>query len=235
MTRLVLLSVHSLAGLRSIEFPLRRMYNLGRTMRDTAKQQRHLDELAALGIQVPKISRLPMIYPIADWALSLDQAVAVQGEMTSGEVELALLVADDGLLVGVASDHTDRQLEAINIGWAKQVCPNVLAPAVWPLDEVREHWDALQLESTVTRDGESLLYQQATAADFWPVEQILDSLAGRIPPLTPGTLLLCGTVVSRGDRIVYGDAWTIHLIDPVLGRTLEHRYRLEVLWREVQN
>ncbi|MET3141017.1 UNVERIFIED_ORG: hypothetical protein ABIB13_000718 [Arthrobacter sp. UYEF2] len=41
---------------------------------------------------------------------------------TSGEAEWALVITDDGVLLTVACDHTDRALEVHGVAWSKK-CP----------------------------------------------------------------------------------------------------------------
>jgi 4-hydroxyphenylacetate 3-monooxygenase len=138
------------------------------------------------------------------------------------------------MYVGVGSDHTDRELEAINIPWSKQVAPNVLAPMVWDWKEVAPHWDEVLLESYVSDEGGRKLFQQAGVAEFWTPEEMRDSLDGRIKLVEEGFLMLfSGTVVSVDGQLNYGREWTIRMIDPVLERKIEHTYHVVVLDEEI--
>ena len=52
----------------------------------------------------------------------------------------------------------------------------------------------------------------------------------------PGAIILfSGTVVSIEERLRFAQEWTISMTDPVLGRTLQHTYRVELLATEVLN
>lgn len=211
-----------------------RMYNLGFTIRDPAKMQAHLDEVAKAGVAVTKVEKPPLILPISDWALSTETQVSAQRERTSGEVEIVTIVRGGELFVGVGSDHTDRTLEATDIPWSKQVCANVLAPVVWPWADVRGHWDEVLLQSDVTVEGRAIPYQRAGAAEFWTPEEMVRSLEGRIEPPKGDYLLFSGTVVSLDHTLNFADTWTIRMIDPVGRQTIEHTYRVPVLSGEIR-
>ena len=86
------------------------MVNLGYTGRDRAAVERHIRELEREGVPAPP--RVPMCYAVANHLLIQGGGmVEVCGGTTSGEAEPVLLVTPRGVLVGVGSDHTDRQLE----------------------------------------------------------------------------------------------------------------------------
>jgi hypothetical protein len=214
-------------------FDVERMYNLAFTIRNAARMQQHLDEIAKTGIPRPSVDRPPAIYPVSDWAITTASNITVQREKTSGEVEIVILKHDGSILVGVGSDHTDRELEALDILWSKQVCPNVLAPTVWPLDDVKDHWDDLFIESEVEENGERTLYQHASVAEFWTPAEMLASLAGRVKLLDGGLIVFSGTVASRQGALAYANTWTIRMVDPVLSRKIEHTYSVTVLSNEL--
>jgi Protein of unknown function (DUF2848) len=217
-----------------LHFPVTRVYNLGFTIRDKAKMQAHLDEVAKEGVPPPSTDNPPLIFPISNWATITDSDVTVQYAKTSGEVEIVTLVQGDEILVGVGSDHTDRALEAVDIPWSKQVTPNVLAPTVWRWSEVADHWDAVTMESYVTEKGQRKLFQKAGVAEFWTPIEMRDSLVGRIVPVKQGGLILfSGTVVSVDHQLSYATEWSIHMIDPVLKRRIDHTYHITVLKDEI--
>ena len=61
------------------------------------------------------------------------------------ELEAVLFSLEDGLWVGVGSDHTDRRTETFNISVSKQACPKPVGPQLWRYSEVADHWDQLIL------------------------------------------------------------------------------------------
>lgn len=234
MATVLHLRLEGASGTERLDFPAERVYNLGFTIRDAAKMQAHLDEVAREGVPPPSTDHPPVIFPISPWATITDTEVPVQYDKTSGEIEIVTLALGDQVFVGVGSDHTDRALESIDIPWSKQVAPNVLAPTVWRWTDVQDHWDEVQLESYVLEGEERKLYQRAGVAEFWTPIEMRDSLHGRIKPVEGGGLILfSGTVVSVDHTLSYSREWTLRMIDPVLRRMIEHTYHVIVLNEEV--
>lgn len=228
-------SLHLLIdGKQPLEFPAKRVYNLGFTIRDAAKMQAHLDEVEKEGVPRPHTDKPPIIFPISSWATLTDTEIPVQFTKTSGEIEIVTLVLGNEVYIGVGSDHTDRALEAVNIPWSKQVTPNVLAPAIWRWTDVADHWDAVLMESYVSENGARKLFQKAGVAEFWTPIEMRDSLIGRVQPVNDGGMILfSGTVVSIDRQLSYAREWTICMIDPVLKRRIEHTYFITVLNEEI--
>src|SRR5262249_6256614 len=78
----------------------------GRSQDDVAA---HVAELAALGVPAPTTT--PCLYPVAPYLVSQADTVPAQHARTSGEAEWAMIVTEDDVLLTVACDHTDRDLE----------------------------------------------------------------------------------------------------------------------------
>ena len=53
-------------------------------------------------------------------------------------MEFVILKLDDGLWVGVGSDHTDRKVESYNVTVSKQLCGKPIAPTLWRYDDTEE-------------------------------------------------------------------------------------------------
>ena len=119
----------------------------GWTGRNTAALEAHIKELEALGVKRPK--SVPIFYRNAVSLLTTADTIQVMGDKSSGEVEFVLYSLDDGLWVGVGSDHTDRKAETINVTLSKQMCAKPVGPTLWRYDEVKPHWDKLTLRSFV--------------------------------------------------------------------------------------
>ena len=182
---------------------------------------------------VPAPTRVPIYFPLSTNLAVTDDRIEVLGTESSGEIEYALLVAPDGqLYVTVASDHSDRAVERHGIQLSKQLCADVLAPEVWPYDEVRAHWDSLVLRCWATRAGERQLYQEAPLAELLSAEDWLSRL-DEAQLRRPGLIFLSGTPPTLGG-LVYGDSFELVLEDPVLGRSIAHRYTVDVLGPGVQ-
>jgi len=215
-----------------VTFEVVRGYNLGFTIRDAAKMQAHLDEVAREGVPRPSTEVPPIIFPISTWAWTTSSQCLVQTSFTSGEVEIFMVDTDEELYVGVASDHTDRKLEAVDIPWSKQVAPNVVAPTIWRWSDVSDHWDECTLDSWVREDGVHTHYQHASVSEFWTPVEMVNSVKGRVPDERP-RLFVSGTVVSLDEQLIYGEEWELALTDPVLRREIRHTYQVFVLDREI--
>lgn len=232
MSHIMEFTVDGIGEQRRIGLDIKRGYNLGFTIRDAAKMQAHLDEVANEGVPPPSTDTPPIIFPISPWAWLTSAECLVQTTHTSGEVEIFLADTEDGLLIGVGSDQTDRKLEAIDIPWSKQVAPNIVAPTLWRWDDVADHWDDCLLDSWVTKDGDRQHYQHACVSEFWTPPEMVARVEGRVPGARP-RLFVSGTVVSLSHQLVYGDRWEISLDDPVMGRQIRHTYDVVVLADEV--
>jgi Protein of unknown function (DUF2848) len=89
---------------------------------------------------------------------------------------------DDGLFVGVGSDHTDRKAEVVGVSLSKQMCAKPVSREVWRLEEVAAHWDKLVLRSYIAADGRRRLYQEGSVAAMRPPTELFKlrrSIAGR--------------------------------------------------------
>lgn len=193
----------------------------GWTGRDKAALDHHIEELAAIGVPGP--STVPLYYRVAVEQVLQSSAVQVIGRDSSGEVEPVLIATESGLLLTVGSDHTDRKVESYSIAVSKQMCPKVLATAAWPI-EPGPWMDRLVLESRATIDGREVLYQQGTFAMIRPLTELIDGYGG----LTPGTVMMCGTVPAEGG-IRHADRFAMRLSDPDSGAAVEHAYSIETL------
>ncbi|MBT7957142.1 MAG: DUF2848 family protein, partial [Rhodospirillaceae bacterium] len=124
-----------LAGSGEIDYALDNIIIGGLTGIDVEAIEKHLDELAEIGVTRP--SAIPLFFRAAADMVSTADEIQVIGEDTSGEAEFVLLGTADGMLVGVGSDHTDRKVEAYSIAVSKQMCPKVMAPEVWKYEDVK--------------------------------------------------------------------------------------------------
>src|SRR5579871_5723466 len=82
---------------------IRELVIAGWTGRDAARVEAHVRELEAEGISRPP--RTPMFYLLSAALLTTADAITVVGGGTSGEIECLLVSRDDGLWVGLGSDH----------------------------------------------------------------------------------------------------------------------------------
>src|SRR3954462_4476364 len=130
----------------------------GWTGRDEAALRHHIEELAAIG--VPRPSSVPVFYRNAVSNIVQTDRLEVLGPDTSGEVEPVIVALNDGLWIGLGSDHTDRKAEAMGIALSKQLCGKVISAALWRFEDIAAHWDSIVIRSYATIDGERTLYQE---------------------------------------------------------------------------
>ncbi|NVM99864.1 DUF2848 domain-containing protein [Arthrobacter sp. SDTb3-6] len=212
----------SLPEAEVVEVEVKNLLNGGYAGRHQDHVRAHIEELAALGVPGPTV--VPTMYPVASYLAQQATTVPVQHGRTSGEVEWAIIVDDrNDLLLTLACDHTDRELEVHGIAWSKNASPDVLASEAWRLSEVEDHIDQLTLTAWVTNDGREEEIQTASLADLLPPSHWVVVLKER-NLLQPGTVLLSGTVNMREGVNQFANAWRAELRDPVLERSIALAY-----------
>jgi hypothetical protein len=197
----------------------------GWTGRDVAALERHIAELAAIGVKRPRTT--PIFYRVAASLLTTDDAIEVLGEHTSGEVECVAYSFHDGLWIGVGSDHTDRQAETVGVSLSKQLCAKPVSRQLWRFAEVEPHWDSLMLRSYIRVNGTRRLYQEGSVAAMRPLPELI-KLYGGGKALPSGTAMFCGTLAVKGE-ISPADSFEMELTDSILRRTITHNYRVRAL------
>jgi hypothetical protein len=204
------------------------MFNAGYSGRNEEAIQAHIDELVEEGLSEP--DEVPILYELAPYTLLADPSeISVVGPDTSGEAEFGLLVTGEETYVVAASDHTDRDLETKSILKSKQAAPNIVSKRAWRFDDVRDHWDDIELRSWNTRDGESNSYQEATLGEILPPDEILDIVRDRRETPLHGAAILSGTVATVTGEMYPGSRFEVELHDSVLDRTLSVGYNVNVV------
>lgn len=185
-------------GERSID--VRRLVVAGFTGRDEAAVQRHIDELMRDGIAAPP--EVPALYVLPVGLLTTADAIDVEGDRTSGEVEPVIFVTDDGAYVGVGSDHTDRLLEREDIYTAKAACPKVVSRDVVPIEDIDDRWDDLVVRS------QRGLYQQSTLRELLPPGDVLSRVGD-----VRNAVVFLGTVALLTGGFVFAEEFAAELVD----------------------
>ena len=203
---------------------VRELVIAGWTGRDVAALEKHIRELEAIGVKRPKTT--PIFYRVAASLLTSDNTIEVLGDQSSGEAECVVYSLDDGLFVGVGSDHTDRKAEAVGVSLSKQMCAKPVSREVWRLEDVAVHWDKLVLRSYVSTEGRRRLYQEGPVAAMRPPTELFKLYCGGLLPA--GTAMFCGTLAVHGG-ITPSETFEMELEDPVLGRKITHSYRVKTL------
>lgn len=198
----------------------------GWTGRSREAVEHHIEELRAIGVSPP--SQVPLFYRVAADLLTTDGRIQTVGETSSGEAEPVLIATEEGLWLGLGSDHTDRELEAHSVALSKQLCAKPLAPALWRFDEVAGHLDDIRIRSFV-RDDEGQAwqpYQDGTLAMMLPLAELADAAPGG---LRPGTAMMCGTFPVLGGGVRPARFFRMEMIDDARSRRMEHSYETVAL------
>lgn len=193
----------------------------GYTGRDKAAVQDHIDELAAIGIAPPP--SVPMFYPVDASAITSAATIEVTGERTSGEIEPLYIRYDGRYFLGIASDHTDRAVEAEDIAESKRACPKPVGGTVVEVTD----FDALNLDdSHATSFVDGHLYQDGQLNALRTPSEVMRLFLENSDVGDGDFLCLGGTVPVSGGDFVYGDKWRLRL-ELTTGQTLEHEYSVQ--------
>jgi Protein of unknown function (DUF2848) len=190
----------------------------GWTGRDEASLRHHIEELAAIGVPPP--SSVPVFYRNSVNNVMQTDRLEVLGPDTSGEVEPVIVALDDGLWIGLGSDHTDRKAETVGIALSKQLCGKVMGSALWRFEDISKHWDQIVARAFATIGGKRVTYQEGPLAGMRHPD---DLIARYGSALKPNTIMFCGTFGAIGG-IRPAARFEIELDDPVLKRRMTHAY-----------
>ncbi|MHC3940378.1 DUF2848 domain-containing protein [Paenochrobactrum sp. BZR 201-1] len=214
------MAVVSQDGRQDIEIEVKNLIIAGWAGRNKQAMEEHIKELEELGVARP--ASTPTYYRVAAARLTTAPIIEDTGTAGSGEVESVIFAHHGKLYVGLASDHTEREVETYGVTVSKQMCDKPVASTVWPFDEVKDHWDEMILRSFATIDGVRVLYQEGSISGLLaPLDLIAGySDAGK---LADGTAMLGGTMPAIGG-IRAATRFEGELEDPVLKRKISFSY-----------
>lgn len=218
--------VHESGGVHDLDVSVREVIVAGMTGRNEEAVRHHIRELAELGVEPP--STIPIYYRVSASLLTRDQRVQVLGSDTSGEVEAVLLGTEEGMLVAVGSDHTDRKAEADSIAISKQLCPKPISVDAWRYADVAAQWDDIELVSDSVRAGRWEPYQRGNLGQIRRPEDLIGEFFPGMTELPAGVAMFTGTIPAQGP-IAGSDQFSMALVDPKTRRTLWHAYDTVVL------
>jgi len=204
-----------------IDLSIDNLYVAGWTGRNKEAVDHHIQELADIGIAPP--STVPLYYRVSNNLLTQKPQVQVLGNHTSGEVEPILIQQGNTLWIGLASDHTDRELEAYSVAASKQACAKPVANEIWRFDSVADHIDSLTLRCDIEEDGQWIAYQDGLLANILPLPELISG-AG----LTDKSAMLCGTLPASGGVRPAGK-YRMEIFDAMLNRKIQLAYTVETL------
>jgi 4-hydroxyphenylacetate 3-monooxygenase len=193
---------------------------IGYAGRDEAAVRHHIDELAAIGIAPPP--QVPMVYHLAAGLLSTARHLPTPGPRTSGEVEPVLVRSTGVWHLAVGSDHTDRELEAVDVRDSKAACPKPVSGSAIRLDvdpaagDLDVAWDAIEVASAI--DGDS--YQRGTLSALRVPSDLIARATAEAPD---GDLVIfCGTVPLLDGAFRYGESFAATMSGDGWALTLEY-------------
>jgi hypothetical protein len=192
----------------------------GWTGRDPVARDKHIAELEAIGIARPATT--PIYYRVSARRLTTADSIEVSGGDSSGEVEFVLIGWQGRIFVGLGSDHTDRKVETYSVTVSKQMCDKVMAPVLWELEEVIDHWDQMILRAFAWIGGKRVLYQEGTLDSILSVAELVRGTFGD-KGLPDGCAMFGGTFAAKGG-IRPASRFEYELEDPVLKRVITHAY-----------
>lgn len=121
----------------------------------------------------------PNICIKSSYLLTNEDKIEVQGPHTSGEVEIVAIMDKDDVIISVGSDHNDRSLEIMwtatlgkiyDSAKSKQMVPAVIANEAWKYEDIKDHWDELNLRSYISLLGERSVCQNFSLSDLVNLE-----------------------------------------------------------------
>jgi hypothetical protein len=224
--RTLLLTLTSGAIVRPTEVDIDDAIIAGWTGRDPAAVEKHVRELAALGVKPP--ASTPIFYRVGAARLTTGDEIEAVGTTSGGEVEFVLLQHDGRLWVGTGSDHTDREVETYGVTVSKQMCDKPLAPTFWAFDDVAPHWDRLALRAHVIEGGARKLYQEGSVTAMLAPLDLVGRCLGSGARLPDNTIMYCGTLAAKGG-VRPTERFEFELEDPVMGRRIAHAYSVRTL------
>lgn len=173
---------------------VRRLLVAGFTGRDLQAVREHVRELADLGVPAP--DRTPTLYEVDPAQLRQTSELVVCGGNTSGEVEPVLVVTGGEQLLTVGSDHTDRDVERVDIAQSKRATDKVIGTRCFGVADVRDRWDEIELVSEI--DG-AQPYQTGTLASLTHIDTLLAHLRNTHGlELADGDAVFLGTIPVNG-------------------------------------
>lgn len=211
-------------GKKTLSVDIKNLMVVGFSGKDIAKTMEHIKELEKEGVKCPK--DVPVPYQCDPQIVTRKSVIDVIGGKTSGEAEYLILCHAGKFYIGIGSDHTDRDLEAVSIHKSKQLCLKPCSEEFWDYEEVKDHLSALRIVSTQVVGGETVEYQNGVAGDMLPFDTLLEKVKAEAP--LEDCLIYTGTVpLLHGFK--FGSTFSCELIDDALGRSLSLSYDVRVI------
>ena len=214
------------SGTTACRMTIRQAIIAGWTARDVAAMEKHIKELEEIGVARPATT--PIYYRVGATRITTADSIQAAGGDSSGEIEFVMAKFDGKLWIGAGSDHTDRKVETYNITVSKQMCDKPVAAALWPWEEVADHWDDLILRAHAVIGGKRELYQEGKVAAMRPPLELIEGYNRDQGSFDDGSIMFGGTLAAKGG-IRPAERFEFELVDEKLGRKIAHGYNIEPL------
>lgn len=196
----------------------------GYTGRDQEAVRTHIEELQKLGVATPY--SIPAMYWISPGRISNYEVIYVVGDQSSPEVEFFMAWDKSGnTYFTVASDHTDRGLEAVSVSKSKQVCDKVLGDVFWRLEDVDDQWSGIKICSKVYKDDTWHEYQCGTLGDIMHHTELTERVQKEIST-GQNPAIFSGTLPVIGGEMIYTSRCEIIMHDPHMERKIVKEYQI---------
>ena len=208
--------------------------------RDIDSTKKHISEIVNSGFKMHGPAEIAFK---SRYLLTNASGIEVQGPQTSGEAEFVVFTYAGKIYLSVGSDHNDRSLEIMwtemlgkvhDTAKSKQMVPAVIAPEAWLYDEIKNHWDKIIINSSVTVSNELVQYQRYSLSELLDIEYYMGKenwILEEGSVLFGGSGPLVDSVpdnVYKGQKDLNGVAFPIdfhiEIYDPVLDRSISHQY-----------
>lgn len=214
------------AGVTERRLMVQKSIIAGWTGRDVTAMEKHIKELEEIGVARPVTT--PIYYRVSAARITTADSIQATGDASSGEVEFVMARIDGKLWIGAGSDHTDRKVETYNVTASKQMCDKPVAAALWPWEEVADHWDTLILRSHAVIGGNRELYQEGKVAAMRPPLELIEAYNRGQGTFDEGSIMFGGTLGAKGG-IRPAERFEFEIVDEKLGRRIAHAYNVEPL------
>ena len=194
------------------------------TGREPADVQAHISEMAARGVTAP--AETPLFYRVMTCLLTQQSQAEAAGRDSYPEVEFVLFSSGGVQYVTVGNDQFDLDLESRGLGEkSKNICQKIVAETAWPLSDVLDHWDRLELE--LAHGGVAL--QRGSVGQLLSPNRLAEYVSCGASFPHDRTMLFSGTIPFAEHLDSHVRDFSAALIDPVLGREIRHDFQISVV------
>jgi hypothetical protein len=202
MTELDVTVRHSSGATEPLTLMVSRMVNCGRAWRDPpdeSRQEAWTKQLNESGLSRQESE--PFVFPKPPNLITTDDEIWVNSRRTYGKAEFVMFPTSDAVYVAVGVDTKYGDAMEIDANVGNSTCQSVISDDVWILDDVRDHWDDIELRSWTGDAGDWVPYQRATLSEFLTPETFLDRVDEKITGRIERTAIWSSTVGTVDDQV----------------------------------